>query len=274
MTDFDFTDRRVVVTGGATGVGAELLGLLGELGATDVTVLDLHEPSGPHATFLPTDLADREAIDYAIERIDGPVDAVFNNAGVADTLPAETVFRVNVLAPMRLTAALVPRMPDGGAVVVTSSIAGMAWRDRLAMIEDLLVLDDWDPMIEWFDGRDLGVGTYAFTKEVMQVWTMRSAGALMGRGVRINSVCPSPIDTPLAPDFRKTLGDAAIDFTIEHAGGRMVSPREVASVLAFLATPASSFVSGQNLNIDAGFEASLITGTLARLSASTRDPRP
>ena len=59
----------------------------------------------------------------------------------------------------------------------------------------------------------------------MQVWTMRASKHLMAQGVRINSVCPAPIDTPLLDDFRKTLSDAAIDFTINDAGGRLVSPR-------------------------------------------------
>ena len=104
----------------------------------------------------------------------------------------------------------------------------------------------------------------------MQVWTMRASKHLMTQGVRINSVCPAPIDTPLLDDFRKTLSDAAIDFTINHAGGRLVSPREVAAVLAWLASPASSFVSGQNLNIDAGFEASMITGQLDTSSVRNR----
>ncbi len=262
LSELNFAGKRVVVTGGATGVGAALLDLLAELGAPEVAVLDVKEPSGPHKTFLRTDLSDPAAIDAAVAQIDGPIDALFNNAGVADTLPPETVFRVNVLAPLRLTEALLPQISDGGAVVVTASIAGYNWSQRLQPILELLALDGPDAMSEWFDGRELGVDTYAFTKEVMQVWTMRSAAALMKRGVRINSVCPSPIDTALLGDFRKTIGDGGIDFTIAHAGGRLVTPREVASVLSWLGSPASTFVSGQNLNIDAGFVPSIITGML------------
>jgi NAD(P)-dependent dehydrogenase (short-subunit alcohol dehydrogenase family) len=262
MSDFDFSGKRLVVTGGATGVGAALLDVLAEAGGRDVTVLDLKEPTGPHRTFLKTDLSDRSAIDAAVKKIGGPVDALFNNAGVADTLPRPTVIKVNLLAPLRLTAALLPQMPKGAAVVTTASIAGMGWTRRLGEIQELLSLDGWDAMAAWCEGRELGVDTYSFTKEVMQVWTMRSAAPLMRQGVRINSVCPAPIDTPLLADFRKTLGDAAIDFSVQHAGGRPVSAREVASVLAFLASPAASFVSGQNLNVDFGFQASMITGTL------------
>ena len=124
MTDLNFSGKRVVVTGAATGVGAALLDVLAELGAPDVTVLDVKEPTGPHATYLRTDLSDPAAVDAAVAQIEGPVDAVFNNAGVADTLPPETVFHVNVLAPLRVTEALLPQIPDGGTVVVTASIAG------------------------------------------------------------------------------------------------------------------------------------------------------
>jgi NAD(P)-dependent dehydrogenase (short-subunit alcohol dehydrogenase family) len=261
VSDLDYTNKRVVVTGGATGVGAALLELLAELGGPEVTVLDVKAPSGPHARFLATDLSDAAAVDAALTQIEGPVDALFNNAGVADTLPPATVFRVNVLAPLRLTEGLLPQL-QGGAVVNTASIAGMAWTQRLADAQELLSLEGWDARFEWFDGRELGVDTYAFTKEVVQIWTMRAAKALMQQGTRINSVCPSPIDTPLLDDFRKTLSDAAIDFTVNHAGGRLVAPREVASALAWLGSPASSFVSGQNINIDAGFQSSMITGQL------------
>ena len=161
---YDFSDQRIVVTGGASGVGAALLELLAEYGARDVTVLDVKEPSAPHATYLATDLSDRDAVDAAVTAITGPIDVLFNNAGVADTMPPETVFRVNALAPVRLGHALLPKFgEDGGAIVTTASIAGLQWPDNLQAITELLELDDWDKMLEWFEGRDLGVDTYSFT---------------------------------------------------------------------------------------------------------------
>ena len=261
MSGMDYKGKHVVVTGGASGVGAALLEKLAELGGPRVTVLDLHQPSGPHAEFLQTDLSNEAALDAAIARIHGPVDALFNNAGVADTLPREMVIAVNLLAPLRLTQALVPLMREGGAVVNTSSLAGLAWPKRLAEIKELLALDGRDAMCAWLLGRELGVDTYSFTKEVLQVWTMCQAGALQRRGIRINSVCPNPINTPLLADFRKTIGDTGLNFAIAQSGG-MVSPAEVASVLAFLGSSAASFVSGQNIDIDFGFHASIVTGTL------------
>ena len=94
----------------------------------------------------------------------------------------------------------------------------------------------------------------------MQVWTMRYSKPAAAQGVRVNSVCPAPIDTPLLGAFRATMSDAAIDFSVSQGGGRLVTPREVASCLAWLASPESSFVSGVNLNVDGGLVAALTTG--------------
>ncbi len=261
MSGMDFKGKHVVVTGGASGVGAALLDTLAELGGPRVTVLDRHQPSGPHDSFVQTDLADADALEAAITRIHGPVDVLFNNAGVADTLPRDTVIAVNLLAPLRLTQALVPLMGDGGAIVNTSSLAGLAWPKRLAEIKELLALNGREAMCAWLSGRELGVDTYSFTKEVLQVWTMREAAGLQRRGIRVNSVCPNPIDTPLLGDFRQTIGDTGLNFAIAQSG-RMVSAAEVASVLVFLGSSAASFVSGQNIDIDFGFHASIVTGTL------------
>lgn len=261
MSDLDYTGRRVVLTGGATGVGAALLELLAELGASDVTVLDLKRPDGPHTSFLETDLGDKRAVDAAIHGLTGEaIHVLFNNAGVADTLPAETVFKVNVLAPRHLAQSLLPSMREGGAIVNTASIAGMRWPERQQEITELLGTDGWDAGLQWFEGRELSVDTYSFTKEVLQVFTLQFSRPALARGVRVNSVCPSPIDTPLLPDFRKAQSDQVIDWCISQAGGRCVSPREVASALAWLGSPASSFVNGVNLNIDSGFVAASLTG--------------
>jgi NAD(P)-dependent dehydrogenase (short-subunit alcohol dehydrogenase family) len=262
VSDLDYTGRRVVVTGGATGVGAALLEHLAELGASDVTVLDIKPPAAPHKKFIEVDLSDRAAVDAAIDQLAGSIDVLFNNAGVADTMPADMVYKVNALAVRHLSESLLPQMPDGAAIVNTASIAGAQWPSRLPEILELLGTQGWDAGLDWFTGRELGVDTYSFTKEVVQVFTMKFSRTAMANGVRVNSVCPSPIDTPLLPDFRKTMTDQVIDWCVQQAGGRLVTPREVASCLAWLGSPASSCVSGVNLNIDSGFSAAGATGQL------------
>ena len=264
---FSYRDRRVVVTGGASGVGAALLDVLAEVDAGHVTVLDVHAPSGPHDVFVEVDLGNEDAVRAAAAGITGPVHALFNNAGVADTQPPTTVLRVNYLALRELSEQLLDRMDDGAAIVNTASIAGNLWRKRAEPINALLdlgVTGGWGPALEWFDANaaDLKQGPYNFTKEVVEVWTMRSSRPTIRQGVRTNSVCPGPIDTPLLPDFRKTTSDTIIDWNIREIRGVPVTPREVAAALAFLGSPGANYINGVNLDVDGGFNAAMATGQL------------
>jgi NAD(P)-dependent dehydrogenase (short-subunit alcohol dehydrogenase family) len=259
---FQYTGKRVVVTGAATGVGAALIELLSELDAAHVTVIDVKAPSGPHDVYLEADLSDAAAVDAAVDRIGGEVHALFNNAGVADTMPPRTVIAVNFLALRRLSDRLLDRIPEGGAIVNTASTAGSQWQSHLTEINEVIDLDDWDKTLEWIEARlpGLGVLPYFFSKELVQVYTMRSSRPTIRRGVRTNSVCPSPIDTPLLVDFRQTMTDKLIDWNVSETNGRLVTPREVAMVLAFLGSDAAGYVNGVNLLVDAGFMAAMATG--------------
>jgi NAD(P)-dependent dehydrogenase (short-subunit alcohol dehydrogenase family) len=261
---FSYEGRRVVVTGGSRGVGAALLDVLAELGAEHVTVVDLNAPSGPHDAFVATDLSDEDSTRKAIAAIDGEVHALFNNAGVADTSPRNVVIAVNYLAVRTIAEGVLDRMPEGGAIANTASMAGNLWRKRADAIDELLALDladGWQPSLQWYAerGEALEQGPYNFSKEIVERWTMHQARPLGRRGVRINSVCPGPIDTPLLEDFRATTSDKINDWMIREMAGRPVAPREVASTLAFLASPGASYLNGLNLDVDGGFAAAVAT---------------
>jgi NAD(P)-dependent dehydrogenase (short-subunit alcohol dehydrogenase family) len=259
---FSYEGKRVVITGAYSGVGAALLELIAGLGVDHITVVDLKEPAGPANAFVQADLSDESAVDRAVAAIDGPVHVLFNNAGVAGTMPALTVMAVNYLAVRRLTEGLRDRMPEGAAVAITASIAGTQWPSHLAEIQELLAVDGWDDSLAWIDAHpDLFADAYALSKECMQVYTMMSARDAQQRGLRVNSVCPSPIDTPLLPDFRETMSDKTIDWCIDQSG-RVAQPRDIALVLAFLGSDASGFVNGVNLNVDLGFSAAMAMGQL------------
>jgi len=258
---FSYENKRVVVTGGATGVGAGLLEVLAEQDVEHVTVLDLKEPTGPHHTFMQCDLSDQVAVTAAVAAIDGPVHALFNNAGVADTMPPATVISVNYLALRSLSEGLLPKIPEGGAIVNTASIAGGQWASRVDMINEILDLGgNWESTLAYIDSHDIEFAPYGFSKELVQVYTMRSSRPTQQRGVRTNSVCPSPIDTPLLKDFRETMTDKLIDWSIEQSNGRPVTGREVALVLAFLGSDAAAYVNGVNMLVDGGFNAAMTTG--------------
>jgi NAD(P)-dependent dehydrogenase (short-subunit alcohol dehydrogenase family) len=262
---FSYEGLRVVVTGGARGVGAALLDVLAELDAAHVTVIDLNPPSGPHDAFLATDLSDETAVRDAVAQLDGPMHALFNNAGVADTPPPPTVLAVNYLALRTLSERVLERMPEGGAIVNTASTAGNLWRKRKDPINALLDIDlagGWAAPLQWFEANlpSLGQTPYNFSKELVEVYTMRSSRPTLRRGVRTNAVCPGPIDTPLLPEFRAATSDSIVDWNIREMAGRAISPREVATVLAFLGSPSASYVNGVNLDIDGGFFSALATG--------------
>ena len=264
---FSYEGKRVVVTGAATGVGAALIEVLAELDVAHVTAIDLNRPSGSHHAFLETDLSKEAAVRAAVTRIAGPVHVLFNNAGVADTQPPDTVLSVNYLALRTLSEGLLDRMPEGSAIVNTASTAGGLWRKRAKEINALLdvdLADGWAAPLQWCNENlpTLGQSPYNFSKEVVVVHTFRSSRATMRRGVRTNVVCPGPIDTPLLPEFRATTSDKIVDWNIREMGGRAVRPREVATTLAFLGSPDASYLNGVSIDIDGGFNAAMATGQL------------
>ncbi|MEM1437272.1 MAG: coniferyl-alcohol dehydrogenase [Pseudomonadota bacterium] len=267
-----FSGKRIVVTGAYSGIGAALVQLLTESGADDVTVLDVRQPDAEVARFIETDMGNPVAIDAAVAELTGrgrPIDVLFNNAGVAATLPADTVMRINLLGLKRLTERLLPEMQPGGAIVNTASVAGNGWPAHLPQITALLGIDSWDEGVAWIaDHSELIADGYFFSKECVQVYTMRMARTATAHGLRINSVCPSPVDTPLLPAFRETMSDAIIDWAIDAGAGRVATAEDQARALLFLGSDLASYVNGVNLLVDGGYSAALQMGQVTPPGAS------
>jgi NAD(P)-dependent dehydrogenase (short-subunit alcohol dehydrogenase family) len=258
---FSYAGKRVVVTGAASGVGADLVPLLAELGAEHITTVD-RNPTSAGTVNIQADLSTAAGVDDVIGQIDGRVDVLFNNAGVAANMPIPVLYGVNVLAPRRLAEGLLPQMPEGGSIVYTASMAGNGWPPNKDVILELLAIGDWDKTVAFVEERAEQFGDlYNFTKQVMQVHTMQVSKSTIAKGVRSNSVCPGLIQTPLMVDFRATMGDQIIDWTASQTGG-MATPRQIADVLAFVGSDASSFLNGTNLLADGGFTAALTTNQL------------
>ena len=265
MSLFGYEGKKVVLTGGTTGVGAAAVELLADAGCTDLTVLDIKEPTGPATRYIPTDMSDPASIDEAVAAIGDGVDVLFNNAGVAGVHPTDFVIRVNYLGVRRLTEGLLPGMRRGGAIVNTASIAGQGWPDNLAKILELIGIADWEDALQWVADHDelASADSYGFSKQIAQVWTMySSARSHKEFGVRTNSVCPGPIDTPLMDDFIKHMTEQVIQWTVDQTGGTMLTADDIARTLVMLGTDASVAMNGHNTIADNGFSASMTTGQI------------
>jgi NAD(P)-dependent dehydrogenase (short-subunit alcohol dehydrogenase family) len=259
---FGYEGKRVVVTGGATGIGAALVDLLKELGAEHVTVLDIKKPDVDVDAFIEVNLADKGSLDGAVAQIEGPVHTVFSNAGVAARSGVRTCLAVNVAASRRLTDSLLDRIPAGGTVVFTASMAGNGWPTQLDVINPLLDIEDWDEFLDAAEASEPAqADVYPFSKALMQVYVMRKSHQTIARGVRVNSICPAPVDTPLMVDFRHDMGDKVIDWSVDVQGnGRMAVASDIAPPLAFMGSDAAAFINGVNLLVDMGFTAAMTTG--------------
>ncbi|MBO6555298.1 MAG: coniferyl-alcohol dehydrogenase [Pseudomonadales bacterium] len=265
MQQLNFAGKRIVITGAYSGIGASLLELLRGFGADDVVVLDIKEPEADVEGFIETDMGNPLSIDNAIAELSAEgnpkVSLLFNNAGVAATLPADTVMRINILGLKRLTERLMPSMQPGGAIVNTASVAGNGWPEHVNEINQFLEIDSWDEGVSWIaDHTDVVADGYFFSKECVQVYTMRAAKAATGFGLRMNSVCPSPVETPLLPAFRETMTDQIIDWAIETGAGRVATAEDQARALLSLGSELSVYINGVNLLVDGGYTAALQTG--------------
>jgi NAD(P)-dependent dehydrogenase (short-subunit alcohol dehydrogenase family) len=263
MSDlFRYDGKRAVVTGAASGMGAATARLLAESGAV-VTALDLHEPTEPVDQWISVDLSDPAAIDAAVAELgDGPVDALFNCAGLPNTFPAQQIMRVNFLGHRHLTESLVPRMSRGAAIAFVSSVGGMGWMSHMAELGALCAISDFAEAASWCEGHPEAIADgYSFSKEAITYYTMLRCNELLAAGIRINCLSPGPTDTAMMPAFEEAMGKQYMD-EFPKPIGRNSTAEEQASVLIFLNSPAAAYVAGHNLMADGGFLAGVMTGQI------------
>ena len=241
--------RRAVITGGDSGIGRAVAIAFAREGA-DVLIsylpdeekdaqetVRLIEEAGRTAVTVPGDIRDQQVCRQIIERaIDelGGLDILVNNAayqmaqpgGIADITDEQfdRVMKTNLYAMFWLCREAVPHMRPGSSIINTSSI--QAFQSSAELMD------------------------YASTKAAIVAFTKALAQSLAQKGVRVNSVAPGPIWTPLIP---ATMPAEKVDsFGADVPMGRAGQPAELAPAYVFFASQESSYVTGETLGVTGG----------------------
>lgn len=252
---FSYQGKRVLVVGGATGMGNATARLALDAGA-EVVVMDYAPCDLPGVTAIALNLADKAGIDAAVADCGGTVDAVFACAGVADGPGIE---RINFIGHRYLIERLRGNamLPRGSAIGFISSAAGLAWRSNMTQLNEFLDITDFDAATAW--AVDNGCAHYMFTKQAVCAYVAREAMSLMAEGVRINAICPGPTDTPLAQANAELWLDFGADYRAA-VGVHAATPMEQAYPLLFLCSDAAAVVNGITMVTDSGYLSAGITG--------------
>jgi 3-oxoacyl-[acyl-carrier protein] reductase len=242
--------RQAVVTGAAGGIGQSIVRELLRAGATvhgldrnAAAQLVLTRELGARYHPYTVDLADRSASNRShaqlLEALGGRCDILVNNVGVASVVPFEssddalldTTLAVNFVAAFRLARALLPALRASGR----ASVINIA--SELALV-----------------GQS-GYSAYCASKGALLAWSRALAVELAGERIRVNAVCPGPIDTRLlAAEFASCAdpGEARRAEIATVPVGRLGVPKDVATVVGFLAGDSAAFVSGAAWSVDGG----------------------
>jgi NAD(P)-dependent dehydrogenase (short-subunit alcohol dehydrogenase family) len=241
--------RIALITGGASGIGKATAHRFIEEGAK-VIISDIQDSlgeavikdlvaKGGEATYLHHDVSSEESWKESISKIDskyGLLDVLFNNAGIGDTLTLEetpmenylktiAVTQNSVFLGMKLASALLKRSKHP-SVINTSSIFGLS-------------------------GGFGASPAYHAAKGAVTVMTKSAALGWATEGIRVNSVHPGFIDTPILGNAKETeFGKVLLQVTPMN---RLGLPEEVAATVAFLASDDASFMTGSELVVDGGY---------------------
>ena len=237
-----------LVTGGSRGIGAAIAKRLAADGASVAltyakdadaasAVVKAIERGGGKAIAIQADAADSKAVKEAVDKAAatfGRLDVLVNNAGTAipktfeeTTLEEmDRVIDINIRGVFATTQAALKHLREDGRIIMIGSAVG----ERVAAP---------------------GLVPYAGTKGAVKMFTQALAREIGSRGITVNNVQPGPIDTDLNP----ASGDWAVPQKAATALNRYGRADEVAALVAFVAGPDSSYITGANLTVDGGMNA-------------------
>jgi NAD(P)-dependent dehydrogenase (short-subunit alcohol dehydrogenase family) len=240
MPQNNLAGQRALVTGATSGIGravamelardgAEVL-VHGRDAARGAETVEEITAAGGKARFVAADLGDPADVRRLADEA-GDVDVLVNNAGISVWGPTgafdldayDAMFASNVRAPFVLVGALAPGMAERGHGAIVS-VSSMAARVGMA-----------------------GGAAYGATKLALEGFTRSWANEYGAAGVRVNAIAPGPVytPTPSGPEFIRALGETT-------AFKRASQPEEIAEVVAFLVSPAASYMTGATVAVDGG----------------------
>jgi NAD(P)-dependent dehydrogenase (short-subunit alcohol dehydrogenase family) len=234
-------DKKVLVTGGTSGIGEAIARAYAAAGA-DVVITGRDDQRGAHivnsltregarARFVRADLEQSQDVQQLAEAV-GDIDVLVNNAGVfpfgatheVDNSAFDSAFAVNVKAPFFLTGSFAPRMAtNGGGAIV--NVSTMVARFGLP-----------------------GMALYGSTKAALELLTKAWAGEYGPQGVRVNAIAPGPTRTPGTEPMGEGLDQIAATLPL----GRPASAEEIANAALFLGSDEASYINGAVLAVDGG----------------------
>lgn len=243
---FSLTGKTILVTGAGGGIGRATAISCSKMGAT-LVVTDINEETlaetlsllevdgGRNHQMFVADLTKDEALDEMVAAMP-PLDGVVCNAGISKVLPIQflnaedmnRIMAINAFAPMYMTQRLYKkkRINKGGSIVYTVSISGVS-------------------MVS------MGGVMYAVSKNALDAFMRNAALEFAARNIRVNSVNPSRVKTPLIKNSVYSEEEVAKDLQT-YPLKRYAEPEEIANSIVFLLSDAASYITGHALIVDGG----------------------
>ena len=239
--------KRALITGGTSGIGLETAkqfinegARVAITGRNPATLEAARNELGQDVLIIPSDssnVAAQRQVAEAVQLAFGGLDVLFVNAGIAELKPVEQwdeaafdrSFAVNLKGPYFLIQALLPVFANPTSIVLNTSVNAHIGMPNTSV--------------------------YGATKAAMLSLVRTLSGELISRGIRVNSISPGPISTPLYGKLGLSSDDlASVAASIQSLvpAGRFGTPVEIANAVVFLASDESAFTVGSDLMIDGG----------------------